>query len=75
MNSTSHSPNEKIAHSVVTSMTGEQVISVTRLTTGEQYFVYAVKTAISDYVIRMTDESRKDIFLSAIYWQERLPEL
>jgi len=65
-------PDETIAASVVTSMTNEKVISSTRMTTGDQYFVFAVKTEKSEYVIRMTNSEHKDKFISAIYWQEKL---
>jgi Ser/Thr protein kinase RdoA (MazF antagonist) len=71
MNITNITPNEQVAAAVVTSMTGEQVLSASRMTTGDQNFVYAVKTEDSEYVIRMTDVSRKDKFLAAIYWQHK----
>lgn len=65
-------PTEDIASYVVNMMTGEVVLSAQRLTTGDQYFVYAVKTINSDYVIRMADKSQREKFLHAIYWQEKL---
>jgi len=65
-------PTEEIASSVVLSMTGEDVLHSKRMTTGDQHFVYDVKTEKSEYVIRMTDTSQKDKFISAIYWQEKL---
>ena len=71
MNTASIVPNEQIAASVVTSMIGGQVLSTSRMTTGDQFFVYAVKTTDSEYVIRMTDASRKNKFLAAIYWQQK----
>lgn len=66
------SPNEQVAAEVVESMTNEKSLSSTRMTTGDQYFVFDVKTASSEYVIRMTIEEQKNKFLSAIYWQEKL---
>jgi fructosamine-3-kinase len=65
-------PTEEIASSVVLSMTGENVLSSKRMTTGDQHFVYEVKTEKTDYVIRMTNVSQKNKFISAIYWQEKL---
>lgn len=65
-------PNEEIASKVVSSMTNEKVISVTRMTTGDQYFVYALKTIDREFVIRMAHEQQKAKFYSAMYWQEKL---
>jgi len=65
-------PNEEIAAVVVASMMNEKVLSSIRMTTGDQYFVFATKTTTSEYVIRMTDADHKNKFLSAIYWQEKL---
>lgn len=65
-------PDNDIAASVMTSMTNEKIISSTRMTTGDQYFVFAVKTEKSEYVIRMTNAEHKNKFSSAIYWQEKL---
>lgn len=72
MSTTSIFPDEDIAAIVVTSMTNEKVLSSTRMTTGEQYFVFDIKTTNSEYVIRMTDTDHKKNFISAIYWQEKL---
>jgi hypothetical protein len=72
MNTTPLSPNKDIAAAVVTAMTNEKVLSSSRMTTGNQYFVFDIKTTHSDYVIRMTDNQHKNNFISAIYWQERL---
>lgn len=44
-------PNENSAARVVASLTKETVLSSFRMTTGDQYFVFAVKTASSEYVI------------------------
>ena len=66
------SPNKDIAAKVVTSMTDEKALSSVRMTTGDQYFVFVVKTTHTDYVIRMTDAEHKKKFSSAIYWQEKL---
>lgn len=63
-------PNEIIASSVVHSMTGEKSQSIMRIETGDQNFVYAVKTDAAEYVIRMTTVSYKSKFLSAIKWQK-----
>lgn len=65
-------PNEKIASAVAATMTNEKVLSSTRMTTGDQYFVFAIKTENSEYVIRMTDNNHKKKFISAVYWQEKL---
>lgn len=65
-------PNEQITSSVVHSMTGEQVLSVTRMATGDQNFVYAVKTTAAEYVLRLTDISHKHKFHAAIAWQKML---
>lgn len=65
-------PNTQIASSVVKSMIGEEVISTFRMLTGDQNFVFAVTTADSEYVIRMTDEGHKQKFQAAIYWQQML---
>ncbi|MDR3443328.1 MAG: phosphotransferase [Legionella sp.] len=72
MNSDSPKPNEQIATSIVHSMTGESVLSVTRMATGDQNFVYGVKTTASEYVLRMTDISYKHKFYAAIAWQKML---
>ena len=65
-------PNEKIATDVVAAMTNESVLSAVRLPTGDQHFVFAVKTLSSEYVLRMTTIQQKKCFISAIYWQEKL---
>lgn len=70
--STTPSPSEQIAATVVAAMTNEKVLSSTRMTTGEQHFVFAIKTKNSEYVIRMTDPDHKNNFISGIYWQEKL---
>src|ERR1700733_4718756 len=72
MNESHLIPNEEIAATVVTAMTDEKVSSSIRMTTGDQYFVFDIKTANSEYVIRMTNDNHKNKFLSAIYWQEKL---
>lgn len=41
-------PNEQISSSVVHAMTGESVLSATRMATGDQNFVYAVKTSAAE---------------------------
>lgn len=64
--------NEQIASSIVHSMTYESVLSATRMQTGDQNYVYAVKTLATEYVIRMTDISHKYKFESAIKWQNML---
>lgn len=65
-------PNETIAASVVNSMTNETVLSSIRMLTGEQYFVFDIKTVHSEYVIRMTDSTHLNNFITAIYWQNKL---
>lgn len=65
-------PNENIAASVVASMTNEKVLSSIRLATGDQHFVFTVKTTSLEYVLRMTKKENKNYFISAIYWQEKL---
>jgi len=65
-------PNENSAATVVSSMIGEKVLSSIRLATGDQHFVFAVKTSNSEYVLRMTKETNKNYFISALYWQEKL---
>lgn len=65
-------PNEALACSIVTSMIHEKAIYAIRMKTGDQYFVYAVKTENSEYVIRITDSSHRRNFQNAIYWQEKL---
>ena len=65
-------PTEQIASAVVSAMTGEDILSSNRLPTGDQNFVFAVKTTDSEYVIRMTDSDLKQKFLAAIYWQKKL---
>jgi hypothetical protein len=65
-------PSEDTAAYVVASMTNEKVLSSIRMTTGDQYFVFDIKTSTSEYVIRMTDLAHKQNFLSGIYWQEKL---
>jgi len=72
-NDKSHvAPDETIAAAVAAAMTNESVVSASRLTTGEQNFVFSVKTTISEYVIRMTYMQYKDKFSSALYWQNKL---
>lgn len=53
-------------------MVGEKVLSSIRLATGDQHFVFAVKTSNSEYVLRMTKETNKNYFISEIYWQKKL---
>ncbi len=65
------SPDEKDAAHVTSHLTGEIVTSVSRLTTGNQNYVYAVDTEQSTYVIRMTHKFR-DKFVSALYWQKQI---
>lgn len=65
-------PTTQIASSVVKSMTGEDVISAMRMATGDQNFVFSVKTVGAEYVIRMTDLPHKQKFEAAIYWQKKL---
>lgn len=65
-------PNENIAAHVVASMMNEKVLSSSRLATGDQHFVFAVKTSSSEYVLRMTKETKRSYFISALYWQEKL---
>ena len=72
MNPDNQIPNEKLASSIASKMTGEQILSATRLATGEQNFVYAVCTSASEYVLRMTDVSCRHRFQAAIKWQELL---
>ncbi len=72
MNTDSPTPNEQIASSIVHSMIGEVVLSSTRMATGDQNFVYAVKTHDTEYVLRMTNISHKNKFYAAIAWQKML---
>ncbi|MCE3044677.1 phosphotransferase [Legionella sp. 16cNR16C] len=72
MNISSIIPNENIAADVVASMINEKVLSSHRLATGDQHFVYAVKTSNSEYVLRMTKQTNRKHFISAVYWQEKL---
>jgi aminoglycoside phosphotransferase (APT) family kinase protein len=65
-------PDDTVASTVVASMTGEKVLSASRMVTGDQNFVFAVKTTDSEYVIRMTDDKHKFKFIAAIYWQKLL---
>jgi hypothetical protein len=65
-------PTEENASSVVLAMTGENSLSTKRMATGDQHFVYEVKTAKSEYVIRMTDLTQKNKFIAAMYWQDKL---
>lgn len=72
MNTNRLTPNEHIASFVVSAMTGEQALSATRMATGDQNFVYAVKTSKAEYVLRMTDVGHKYKFHAAIAWQKML---
>ena len=72
MNTDNPTPNEQVASSVVQSMMGELVLSSTRMVTGDQNFVYAVKTSAAEYILRMTDVSHKYKFQAAIAWQKML---
>ena len=65
-------PNETIAASVVKEMTSEQVVSASRMATGDQNFVFSVKTTSAEYVIRMTDINHKYKFQCATTWQKML---
>ncbi|KTC93160.1 MULTISPECIES: phosphotransferase [Legionella] len=65
-------PSENIAASVVASMTNEKVLFSSRLATGDQHFVFAVKTSNAEYVLRMTKETNRNYFISALYWQAKL---
>ena len=42
----------QIASSLVQSMTGELVLNSTRMKTGDQNFVYTVKTSDAEYVLQ-----------------------
>lgn len=53
-------------------MTGEQVLAATRIKTGDQNFVFAVKTSSSEYVLRMTEFNYKHKFEAALAWQKKL---
>ncbi|MFJ1269871.1 phosphotransferase [Legionella lytica] len=72
MKTTNLTINEQITSSVVCAMTKEKVLSTTRMPTGEQNFVYAVKTTAAEYVIRMTDVCHKHKFHAALAWQKML---
>ncbi|HAT1882210.1 TPA: phosphotransferase [Legionella pneumophila] len=72
MNTSLILPNENTAAGIVASMMNEKVLSSIRLTTGDQHFVFAVKTSNSEYVLRMTKETNRNYFISALYWQEKL---
>lgn len=72
MNISSNYPSQEDATKVVALITNEKTLSSMRMTTGEQYFVYAVKTVEFDYVIRMTFLKQRHKFISGIYWQEKL---
>lgn len=65
-------PNEKIAAEIVTSLLQENVIHAERMTTGNQNYVYALRTKTSDYVLRLTTAAYRQKFAAALYWQERL---
>ncbi|VEG92256.1 aminoglycoside phosphotransferase family protein [Legionella spiritensis] len=65
-------PSEQDILSAVSSMTGERVLSLTRMATGDQNFVFAIHTAGSEYVLRMTDISHKHKFYAAMKWQKML---
>jgi aminoglycoside phosphotransferase (APT) family kinase protein len=71
MKKSAEKPSEQIASSVVKLMTGEEIVLITRMATGDQNFVFAVTTTHSEYVIRMTDEGHKQKFEAAIYWQKK----
>jgi aminoglycoside phosphotransferase (APT) family kinase protein len=72
MKAKSSTPNERIVSSIVYSMTGETVLSVKRMATGDQNFVYVVITAATEYVLRMTDFNFKYKFYAALAWQKML---
>ncbi len=72
MDLSSDKPTEQIASSIVKLMTGEQTSSALRMATGDQNYVFEVKTSESEYVIRLTDEGHKQKFISAMYWQSKL---
>lgn len=65
-------PDEKIAADITAGLTGAQVTFVERLETGNQNYVYAVGSTVSEYVIRLTTRQRKNNFAAALYWQRRL---
>ncbi|MBA3536478.1 MAG: aminoglycoside phosphotransferase family protein [Tatlockia sp.] len=71
-NTDSPNPNKQIASSIVRAMTGEDILSVLRMQTGDQNFVYAVKTSVAEYILRMTDRNNKHKFHAAIEWQKML---
>lgn len=71
-NTGNKAPNEKIASLVVEAMTGENVLSISRMATGDQNFVFATRTTNAEYVIRMTDTSHKYKFHNAVSWQQLL---
>ena len=64
--------NEKTASTVVQAMTGEVVLSISRMATGDANFVYAAKTSAEEYIIRMTDVSHHHKFQAAVAWQNTL---
>lgn len=53
-------------------MTGERVLASIRMKTGDQNFVFSVKTPFSEYILRMTDITHKHKFYAAVKCQEML---
>lgn len=65
-------PSEQNIKYVISSMTGEQVLASTRMKTGDQNYVFAVKTSSAEYILRMTDFNHRYKFEAALGWQKIL---
>lgn len=65
-------PDTSVAKLVAGHLLNQQIVDTRRLTTSNMNYVFAIETANSNYVLRMTNAKYKHTYESAIYWQERL---
>ena len=65
-------PTVQDAAAVFFSMTGKHLLSIKRMATGEQNFVYSVKTSLEEYILRMTRPDLINKFHAAVVWQNLL---
>lgn len=65
-------PSHQAALDILRELTNETAVSVEKMETGNQNYVYAIKTNQSDYVLRLTLPIYRESFVSAMYWQQQL---
>lgn len=69
------SPFIKTARQIAHDISAEPIISIERFLTGKANYVYDVKTAHDEYVIRLSRPEQKNSFKGMIYWHQQLSPL